>query len=85
MSESIEIVTRQNEERERQALRRRKLAEAERALRRTRKLYERTREERNHLIAQALADGWTHQQIADATGLSRGRVSQIRLPTEERS
>ena len=28
-------------------------------------------------IAQALAAGWTHARIARATGLSRGRYSQI--------
>jgi hypothetical protein len=35
-------------------------------------------ERRNALVRQALADGWTHQQIADATGLSRGRISQLK-------
>lgn len=39
--------------------------------------YERTREERNALILKALDAGWTHAQIAEATGLSRGRVGQI--------
>jgi DNA-binding NarL/FixJ family response regulator len=36
------------------------------------------RQARNVAVRQALAAGWTHQQIADATGLSRGRISQIR-------
>jgi len=33
--------------------------------------------ERIAAIHQALADGWTHAQIARATGLTRGRVGQI--------
>jgi uncharacterized protein YggE len=36
------------------------------------------RQARNAAVRDALAAGWTHQQIADATGLSRGRISQIR-------
>lgn len=36
-------------------------------------------EERLPLIRQALAEGWTHAQIAEATGLSRARVGQIAL------
>ena len=39
---------------------------------------EAARVDRNCLVAVALAQGWTHAQIAEATGLSRGRVSQIR-------
>jgi DNA-directed RNA polymerase specialized sigma24 family protein len=35
-------------------------------------------DERNALVRQALAEGWTHQQISDTTGLSRGRIGQIR-------
>lgn len=35
--------------------------------------------ERDELIHSALAAGWTHAQIADASGLSRGRVGQIAL------
>lgn len=38
---------------------------------------ERSREKRNELVRGALAQGWTHQQISDVTGLSRGRISQI--------
>jgi transcriptional regulator with XRE-family HTH domain len=33
--------------------------------------------QRNLLVARGLADGLTHQQVADATGLSRGRISQL--------
>lgn len=39
---------------------------------------ERFREERNAVVRQALADGWTHAAISQATGLSRGRISQIK-------
>jgi DNA-binding NarL/FixJ family response regulator len=39
---------------------------------------EEARTERNRLILAALAAGWTHARIAEATGMSRGRVSQIR-------
>jgi hypothetical protein len=35
------------------------------------------RQERNNLIAAALGAGWTHAQIAAATGLSRGRIGQM--------
>jgi DNA-directed RNA polymerase specialized sigma24 family protein len=38
---------------------------------------ERLRERRNQVVLTALTEGWTHQQISDATGLSRGRISQI--------
>ena len=36
------------------------------------------REERNAAVRRALADGWTHAAISSATGLSRGRVGQIK-------
>ena len=35
------------------------------------------RSARNTAVRQALAEGWTHAQIAHATGLTRGRVGQI--------
>lgn len=38
---------------------------------------ERSRERRNEVVRAALKHGWTHQQVSDATGLSRGRISQI--------
>lgn len=41
---------------------------------------EAARQERNRLVLAALAAGWTHRQIAEATGLSRGRISQL-LPS----
>ena len=54
------------------------LRKAERAYQRAQRHAERARETRNAAVLAALEQGWTHQQIADATGLSRGRVSQIR-------
>lgn len=39
--------------------------------------YEKTRQERNAAVKQALAEGWTHAQIAKATGLTRGRIGQL--------
>lgn len=47
------------------------------------KCAEELRQERNAAIRQHLADGYTHQWISDATGLSRGRISQIAHPTKE--
>lgn len=38
---------------------------------------EEAREARNATVLRALADGWTHAAIADATGLTRGRIGQI--------
>lgn len=33
--------------------------------------------ERRHLILAALDEGWTHARIAEATGLTRGRIGQF--------
>jgi hypothetical protein len=35
------------------------------------------RERRNQLVRSAREQGWSHQQISDATGLTRSRLSQI--------
>lgn len=40
---------------------------------------------RDLLICEALLAGWTHQKIADATGLTRGRINQISQNCEEPS
>ena len=40
---------------------------------------EEAREERNRLVLDALEAGWTHARIAEATGLTRGRVGQIAM------
>lgn len=37
------------------------------------------REKRNAAVRRALEAGWTHAQIAAATGLTRARVGQIAL------
>lgn len=37
------------------------------------------RAERNAAVRRALDAGWTHAQIAEATGLTRARVGQIAL------
>jgi CRP-like cAMP-binding protein len=52
---------------------RRAEARYQRAFRRS----EQAREERNRLVREALADGWTHARIAEVTGLTRGRVGQL--------
>lgn len=38
---------------------------------------EEAREERNRAVRTALGEGWTHARIAEATGLTRGRVNQL--------
>lgn len=38
---------------------------------------EEAREARNAAVREALGEGWTHAAIADATGLSRGRIGQL--------
>jgi hypothetical protein len=40
---------------------------------------EEAREARNAAVRNALAEGMTHAQIAEATGLMRSRVGQIAL------
>jgi DNA-binding NarL/FixJ family response regulator len=61
------------------------LEETARDLRRTESHYQRAasraedaRAARNWAVRAALNAGWTHAQIAEATGLSRGRISQIK-------
>lgn len=48
-------------------------ARYQRAFRRS----EAEREARNAAVRTALDEGWTHARIAEATGLTRGRVGQI--------
>jgi DNA-binding NarL/FixJ family response regulator len=38
---------------------------------------ESARRARNRVVLEALDAGWTHAQIAEATGLSRARVGQL--------
>lgn len=56
------------------------LEQAERAYRSAQAQAEQLREARNALVRDALAEGWTHQAIANATGLTRGRVNQLKNP-----
>jgi hypothetical protein len=35
------------------------------------------RDERDRLVREAVAAGWTLARVAEATGLTRGRVNQI--------
>lgn len=53
------------------------LREAEARYQRAFRRSEQLRQERNAMIRQALAEGWTHAQIAAATGLTRSRVGQF--------
>ena len=48
-------------------------ARYQRAFRRSETL----REERNAALRAAIEEGWTHAQIAEATGLTRSRVGQL--------
>lgn len=54
------------------------LKDAEAAYRAASERSEALRKERNRLVLEAFAAGWTHQRIAEVTGLSRGRLSQIK-------
>lgn len=56
------------------------LRKAERDYQRAAARAEEARTHRNALIAHALGGGWTHAQIADATGLTRGRIGQLANP-----
>lgn len=55
------------------------LRAAEARYQRASRVSEKAREERNRLVREALEAGWTHAQIACATGLTRGRVGQIAM------
>lgn len=54
------------------------LRQAEAAYQAASRRAEKLRQERNALVLQALLEGWTHAAISQATGLSRGRISQIK-------
>jgi DNA-binding NarL/FixJ family response regulator len=56
------------------------LRKAEAAYRAASSRAEAKREARNAVVLEALADGWTHAQVAQATGLTRSRVGQIAPP-----
>ena len=53
------------------------LIDAEAAHEAASRVADQAREVRNDLVRDALADGWTHARISEASGLSRARVGQI--------
>jgi CRP-like cAMP-binding protein len=53
------------------------LRKAEARYQRASRRAEEAREARNAAVRAALNAGWTHAAIAEATGLTRGRVGQI--------
>lgn len=53
------------------------LRAAERRYRQATIKTEQAREDRNRAVLAALEDGWTHARIAEATGLTRGRIGQM--------
>jgi hypothetical protein len=53
------------------------LERAEDAYRRAAAAYEQARAARNAAVREALSEGWTHARVAEATGLTRGRVGQL--------
>lgn len=55
------------------------LRKAELVARRRGANYDKACAARNALILAAIAEGWTHAQIAAATGMTRSRVGQIAL------
>jgi hypothetical protein len=55
------------------------LREAEARYQRAFSRSEAEREKRNAAVRQAIEQGWTHAQIAEATGMTRSRVGQIAL------
>lgn len=55
----------------------RELSATEARYQRAFRVAETRREARNAAVRTALAEGWTHARIAEATGLTRSRVGQI--------
>lgn len=53
------------------------LRKAEAEFRKDYQAAERSRERRNELVREAFHGGLSLQEISDATGLTRGRISQI--------
>jgi hypothetical protein len=53
------------------------LKEAEAKLRRARSTFERARVARDRLVLQAIDEGMRPADVARATGLTRGRITQI--------
>lgn len=60
------------------------LRKAEAAYQAASRRSEMARERRNATVWAAIEAGWSHAQIAQATGLTRARVGQIALARQER-
>lgn len=61
------------------------LREAQRASEEARVRSRFAEQARNAAIRTALDEGWTHAQIAKATGLTRGRIGQLAGPAKQPS
>lgn len=48
---------------------------------RDRAQYEQSRRQRNEKVREALREEWSHAAIARATGLTRGRINQLKETT----
>jgi hypothetical protein len=55
------------------------LQQAEARFQRASRRFEEARTARNETVRLACAEGWTHDRIARATGLTRSRVGQLVL------
>jgi hypothetical protein len=55
------------------------LAKVEAAYRAAFRRSEALREARNRAVREALAEGWTQERVSQATGLTRGRINQIKV------
>jgi hypothetical protein len=53
------------------------LRAAERRYYKAARLAQEAREARDAAVRQAIREGWTHRRIAQATGLTHGRIGQI--------
>ena len=53
------------------------LRAAQKAFSRAQARAEALRVKRDGLVIEALVEGWTHAQISEATGLTRGRIGQL--------
>jgi DNA-directed RNA polymerase specialized sigma24 family protein len=53
------------------------LRKAEARYQRAFRASEEAREARNAAVRAALLEGWTHARVAEATGMTRGRVGQL--------
>lgn len=59
------------------------LQRAEKAYRKATDAYEQARRERNGLVKDAVEAGWSLGKVAEATGLTRSRIAQIKMIDDE--